>query len=420
MSSRTTVVAALGTAQTLAWASSYYLPAILVAPIARDLGRPASWVFAAFSGALVVTAALGPVVGQTIDRRGGRGVLCASNITLALGLALLAAAHGPVGLAAAWMVLGAGMAAGLYDAAYATLTGLYGREARGAITGITLIAGFASTIGWPLSTVLDAALGWRGACLAWAALHLVLGLPLNRFLIPLAPHAAALPHAAAMPQPVSEPAPPRAMALLAYVFAAVAMVSTGMASHLPRLLQAVGATSEAAVAAAALIGPAQVAARLFEWFVLRRLHPVTSACLATALHPVGAIFLAVFGPPAAAVFAVLHGAGNGMLSLAKGTLPLAVFGPEGYGLRTGQLAALGRCAQAGAPLVFGMALSRGGIGALALSGGLSLTALIALLMLGPAPATAQPLEKRELRLSPSWIRPPPDAPRHGEESKPGE
>ena len=361
MRSQTTVVTALGTAQTLAWASSYYLPAILVAPIARDLGLPASWVFAAFSGALVVTAALGPVVGQTIDRRGGRGVLCTSNITLALGLALLAAAHGPVGLAAAWMVLGAGMAAGLYDAAYATLTGLYGRKA-------------------------------RGACLVWAALHLVLGLPLNRFLIPLAPAAAARPHAAAVPQPVSEPAPPRAMALLTYVFAAVAMVSTGMASHLPRLLQAVGATSEAAVAAAALIGPAQVAARLFEWFVLRRLHPVTSTCLATALHPVGAVFLAVFGPPAAAAFAVLHGAGNGMLSIAKGTLPLAVFGPAGYGLRTGQLAALGRCAQAGAPLVFGMVLSRGGIGALALSGGLSLTALIALLMLRPAPAAAQPAD----------------------------
>jgi len=102
-----------------------------------------------------------------IDRRGGRGVLCLSNLVLAAGLALLAFAHGPVVLTVAWLVLGAGMALGLYDSAFATLAGLYGRDARGAITGITLIAGFASTVGWPLSAFLDGTVGWRGACLAW-------------------------------------------------------------------------------------------------------------------------------------------------------------------------------------------------------------------------------------------------------------
>jgi MFS family permease len=158
------VVIALGTAQTLAWASSYYLPAILGAPMAAELGMPASWVFGAFSGALVLSALLGPAVGRAIDRRGGRDVLALSNLVLAGGLVLLAIAHGPAVMVAGWLVLGAGMAMGLYDAAFATLAGLYGRAARGPITGITLIAGFASTVGWPLSAMLDEAVGWRGAC----------------------------------------------------------------------------------------------------------------------------------------------------------------------------------------------------------------------------------------------------------------
>ena len=124
--------------------------------------------FGLFSGALLLSAVLGPPVGRAIDNRGGRGVLALSNLVLAAGLVLL----------------GVGMAMGLYDPAFATLTGLYGRAARGPITGITLIAGFASTIGWPLSAFLDAQFGWRAACLIWAALHIVIGLPLNRLLNP--------------------------------------------------------------------------------------------------------------------------------------------------------------------------------------------------------------------------------------------
>ena len=163
---RSVVVGALGTAQTLAWGSSYYLPAILADPIAQGLGLSRTTVFALFSGALLLSAVLGPAVGRAIDNRGGRGVLALSNLVLATGLVLLSVAQGFVTLALAWAVLGVGMAMGLYDPAFATLTGLYGRAARGPITGITLIAGFASTVGWPLSAFLDAQFGWRTACLA--------------------------------------------------------------------------------------------------------------------------------------------------------------------------------------------------------------------------------------------------------------
>ena len=161
---RAVVVGALGTTQTLAWGSSYYLPAILAEPIAEGLGLSRAMVFGVFSGSLLLSALLGPAVGRAIDNRGGRGVLVLSNLVLAAGLILLAFAQSVIGLAAAWAVLGVGMALGLYDAAFATLAGLYGRAARGPITGITLIAGFASTIGWPLSAFLDASWGWRGAC----------------------------------------------------------------------------------------------------------------------------------------------------------------------------------------------------------------------------------------------------------------
>jgi len=376
---RSVVVLALGMSQTLAWASSYYLPAILADPIARELGISGTAVFAAFSAALLLSAALGPAVGRAIDCRGGRGVLCLSNLVLAAGLALLALAHGPVLLTVAWLVLGAGMALGLYDSAFATLAGLYRRDARGAITGITLIAGFASTVGWPLSAFLDGTVGWRGACLAWAALHLMVGLPLNRFLIPSAPPPP--PGDAAALAAGGETAPRGAMALLAFVFAVTWVVSTGMAAHLPRLLQAAGASASGAIAAAALVGPAQVAARLIEFGLMRRAHPLASARIATLLHPVGALALVLLGGPAAAVFTVLHGAGNGLLTIAKGTLPLALFGPAGYGLRTGVLSVPARVAQAGAPLLFGLLLDRVGLGVLLVSSGLGLASTVALLAL---------------------------------------
>lgn len=365
------MVLALGGAQTLAWASSYYLPAILADPIARDLRIPASWVFAAFSAALLLSAALGPAVGRAIDRQGGRGVLWRSSLVFAAGLAALAAAQGPVGLGAAWLVLGVGMGMGLYDAAFATLAGLHGREARNAITGVTLLAGFASTVGWPVTAWLDGMVGWRGACLVWAGLHLAVGLPLNR----------SLPSPAPAPGGVAaEPgaAPRGALALLAFVFAAMGMVGAGMAAHLPRLLQAAGASPGAALAAAALIGPVQVAARLLEFGAQRLLHPLATAALATTLHPVGAAALLLWGGPASAVFAVLHGAGAGLLTIARGTLPLTLFGPAGYGQRTGLLAVPARVAQAGAPLLFGLLLDAGWQAALTASALLGLAATAAL------------------------------------------
>src|SRR5437899_1761148 len=323
------------------------------------------------------------MIGRAIDRNGGRGVLVLSNLVLAAGLVWLALAQGPAGLAGAWVLLGIGMALGLYDSAFATLTALYGLEARAPITGITLIAGFASTVGWPLSALLDQTLGWRGACLGWAAPTLFVCLPMNWLLIPRP--AGPVPGAVAQE---AVPAPANGMVVLAFVFGAVGFFTGAMAAHLPRLLELAGASAAAAIAAAALMGPAQVAARLFEFGVLKRLHPLVSTRLALLTHPLGAVLLGMLGGPAAAVFALLHGAGNGLLTISRGTLPLALFGPAGYGRRTGIIAAPARVTTATAPLLFGLLLNAIGVGALIISGGLSLAALAALALLRVQPAGA--------------------------------
>jgi len=378
------IILALGTTQTLAWASSYYLPAILADPIGRDLGVSSNWIFAAFSASLVIAAVIGPRVGRQIDLVGGRQVLSISNLTLAAGLALLGCAPSIPMLVMAWLLLGAGMGLGLYDAAFGALGRIYGDKARRPITGITLLAGFASTVGWPLTAWGLDTIGWRDTCLAWAAAHILIGLPLNFFMLPAVRDAKTAVAAAVKPRiPID-----RTMILLAFAFAAAWSVTGAMAAHLPRILEAAGATTLQAVAAGALIGPAQVLARIVEASLLSRYHPLVSTRLACLAHPLGAAILALAGGGAAGVFAIFHGAGNGILTIARGTLPLAMFGPQNYGYRLGLIGAPARMAQAAAPLAFGLLIDSMGSRVLIVSSALSLAALAALALLRPQwPAT---------------------------------
>ncbi|HEV2189169.1 MAG TPA: MFS transporter [Stellaceae bacterium] len=379
--SKTTVVAALGSTQTLAWASSYYLPAILGAPIATALGIAPSIFFGVFSGALLLSSCLAPIVGRVIDRHGGRAVLTLSNVVLAAGLVMLGLAQGVGALIAAWLILGVGTAMGLYSPAFATLTRLYGLDARATITGITLFAGFASTIGWPVSAFMLEHYGWREACFFWAALNLFLCSPVNWLLIPPAPAEPPRPDVLDSAAQI-DPEPQRgAMLTLAFFFAATRFVSGALAAHLPRLLEGAGASAVAAIAAGALVGPAQVGARLFEFGLLRSFHPLIPARVAALLNPLGSAFLAALGPVGITLFAILHGAGNGMLTIAGGTLPLALFGPAGYGKRTGLLAVPTRIAESAAPLLFGLLIDQIGTAAITVSAGLCLAACASLFAL---------------------------------------
>lgn len=406
--SQTGVVLRLGTTQTLAWASSYYLPALLAAPLAAELDMAVTHVFGAFTLALVISALVGPAAGRAIDRHGGRAVLLVTNGLFALGLAALGFAQAEWQVWAAWCVVGVAMGSGLYDAAFATLVRLYPVSARNAITGITLIAGFASTVGWPLTQWGLDTLGWRGTCLGWAALHLALGLPLHG-LLPRGRVEEAPPVRAesAPSSPAHSGAPAQAPAgngvalVLAAVFAIAWFTSTAMAAHLPLLLQAQGLSASTALGVAMLVGPAQVAGRLLEFGFLRRAHPLLSSRFATAGHPIGVLLLALGGSVGAWLFAVMHGMGNGILTIAKGTLPLVVFGAAGYGERQGWLMAPARVSQAFAPVLFGLAMAHWGGRALWLTAGLGLLALALLqgLALHMARRAAAPATS-----------PPPDAP----------
>lgn len=295
-------------------------------------------------------------------------------------------AQGITGLFAAWLILGIGMGSGLYEAAFSALVRLYGMASRSAITGITLIAGFASTVGWPLSSLLESQMGWRGACFVWAGLHLMIGLPLN-LNIPKA-HAFAFSRKKELASDDGKHAGAsmRQAVVLAFVFSITWFISTALAAHLPRLLQIGGLTLAGAVAVGALVGPAQVAGRLLEFGLLRQVHPLLSARLASLMHPIGATALALVGSPVAALFAVLHGTGNGILTIAKGTLPLVLFGPHGYGERQGLLMIPARIAQALAPWIFAICLDRWGAGALWLSVSLGIAAFFALLFFPKMPS----------------------------------
>ncbi|UIP18403.1 MFS transporter [Achromobacter deleyi] len=394
--SQSRVVGTLGTAQTLAWASSYYLPAMLATPMASELGLPAPTVYAAFSVALVASALIGPWAGHAIDRHGGRAVLTGTSLLFASGLAMLGLAQGPWSMFAAWLVIGVAMGAGLYEAAFSSLVRLYGLHARGAITGITLIAGFASTVGWPMSAWMETEFGWRGACFGWAALHLLIGLPLNAWLprasvgLPVERPVTHESRPVDAPLPAKPESPGLTTALLAFVFAATWFISTAMATHLPRMLEATGASLAAAVGVGALIGPAQVAGRVLEFSFLRGVHPLLSARLAALAHPAGVAILLMAGPAFAPAFAILHGAGNGILTIAKGTLPLVLFGTQGYGARQGWLMMPARVAQALAPFLFGLALDAWGANALWLSGALGSAAFGALIVLRARPTPVRP------------------------------
>ncbi|MCJ2137792.1 MFS transporter [Methylobacterium sp. J-026] len=357
------VISALGVVEILAWGSSFYLPAVLAGPVAESAGWPLSWVVGGLSVGLLVAAVASPHVGAAIHRHGGRPVLALAALLLAAGLTTLALAPVLPVYLAGWLLLGLGMGCGLYDPAFATLGRLYGAEARPAITTLTLWGGFASTVCWPLSAFLVAHVGWRGACLAYAGLHLGVTLPLVLLLIPNPPTlpAAAERHRANTgPLSVQER---RAFLLFAGVLILGGAILSLVSVHLLTLLQARGVALAAAISYGALIGPAQVGARIVEMSFQGRHHPLWTLTAALGLVALGLALLA-YGPPGVGVWLVLYGGGNGIYSIARGTVPLALFGSVRYPLMVGRLARPGLVAQALAPPAGAFVLTQAGPDAL--------------------------------------------------------
>jgi len=353
------VAAALGVAQTIAWACTYYLPAVIAGPVASELEVPLALVVGAFSAALLVAGLAAPRIGRAIEARGGRGVLALSAPVLAAGLALMGLLPGLAGWVLAWLVTGLGMAMGLYDAAFSTLGRLYGRSARQAITIVTLFAGFASTLAFPAGALLLPELGWRGLCLLYAALHLAVVLPVYLAFVPRAAPLEPAPSAAPDAGPKADATAQRwAFRWLALFFTLRTVISSIFAVHLILLLQGLGLTLTAAVGVAAAVGAAQVGGRVMEFTLGARAHPLTVARAGALLLPLGLVGL-LAGPAAglltlsaaALLFALAYGTSNGILTISRGAVPLALFGPQGYATRMGRLARPNLVAGALAPVL---------------------------------------------------------------------
>lgn len=344
------VVSALGVVMIFTWGSTFYLIAVLAAPIAANTGWSLGGITGAFSGALLIAGLVSPAIGRAISRYGGRPVLATGCGLIAVGLLTIGIAPALWVFWAGWALLGVGMAAGLYDPAFASLGRLYGAEARGAITLLTLWGGFASTVCWPLSTLMLDAWGWRGVTVAYAAIHLFGTMPLVLWAIPAVSPDPVIAAADGNRPSGSSVREPLVFGLMAAMLVLYSLIVVNISTWLFAFLEAQGRTLATAVALGALIGPAQVGARILEMAGRGRHHPIWTLVISTVAIAAGLVLLALdLGFAAAAL--ILYGGGNGLFSIARGTLPLAVFGAERYAAVMGRLARPSLIASAAAPLL---------------------------------------------------------------------
>ncbi|WP_028240816.1 MFS transporter [Stutzerimonas azotifigens] len=390
---RLRLVGALGITQILSWGCSYYLLAVLATPISEDTGWTTTLIVGGFSWGMLAAGLVSPWMGRRVDRHGGRSVLAASSILLALGLTLIGLAPGLALYYLGWTVMGAGMACGLYDAAFATLGRLLGKDAKPSLTGVTLLGGLASTLSWPAIAALEQWFGWRQACLVLAATQLAVSLPIHLLLVPDTRKRGGMDRPATPLGHIAPTAMPndRLFLLVAAIFTLQAFVTVSLSVHLLEVLRQLGMATATALAIGMLIGPSQVGARLLEFTVGRNLAPTWSARIAMTLLLIGTLCLLTGKPWVAFAAIVLYGAGNGIQTIAKGTLPLALFGVEGYGARMGLLARPILLAQACGPLLAAFFLEAVGPVGLLLALGLALLlAALGAWLLPMAPRTVSP------------------------------
>ena len=341
------LVFALGVGQIFAWGTSFYLLSVIAKPLSDELGWSTATSFAGLTLAFISAGICAPAVGLLIEKFGGRPVLAASSFLLASGLTLLGMVESLPFYYAAWIVLGAAMSAGLYDAAFSALGKLYGSEARPLMSELTLYGGFASTICWPITAYVVAHHDWRSACFLYAAVHLFICMPLHLTMMPKQMMTSEVVH---LTRTESQPATFRwsDFVLVATVLTIAAALASVIAQHAVMLLQGVGYSIAAAVSLGMLIGPSQVASRIAERVLGRLYHPGWALVASTVLVFAGLLLL-WWGMSLAALALIFYGAGNGIYSIARGAVPLAVFGPDGYAPLMGKIAFPSLVAQALAP-----------------------------------------------------------------------
>jgi MFS family permease len=351
----------LGLSQILSWGAIYYTPVLIAPLIAEERGWSLTFAMGGFSLGLLAAGLCSPLIGRMIDQHGGHVVMPLGALLGAAGLIGIAYATNPVLYLAVWMMLGAAMAASLYDPAFATLARIFGTDARRAITLLTFIGGFASTVSWPATYFLIGAIGWRGTYSLYAALLALLAAPLLAFALPRE-HAAAqvLPEGSLPKRAKHLPAAGWPFVLVAIGFATYAFNLSALTANMLAIFARFGIDPATVVLIGALFGPAQVTARFLEFTFARKLHPLTIARFAVALLIFAYGMFALLGLSAAVVatFVILFGLANGLITIARGTVPLALFGPSGYGRLLGRIARPTLVMQAIGPLVLAFVAER--------------------------------------------------------------
>ena len=354
-------VSVLGITQIITWGILFYPPVLTLPLIAADHGWSTSFAMGGFSLGLFVAGLVAPRVGALIDRHGGHVVMPVGSLIAATGVVALVYADHWVAYLAVWMVLGVAMAAQLYDAAFATLGRIFGGASRRPITTLTLAGGFASTVGWPVARLLLDTVGWRGTYLVYAVVLVAVAAPLHAFALPRRHAESEAPKASAPTTPATVyPAGGWVFVLVATAFGAYAFVPSGLSAHLLAIFGRAGIDAGTVVLIGALFGPSQVAARLCEFIFARNVHPLVMVRGAVILLVCGFAMLAFLGISlaTAAAFAVLFGMANGLFTIARGTVPLLLFGPVGYGRLVGRLAGPWLLMQSIAPLTLAFVAER--------------------------------------------------------------
>lgn len=358
------LVAALGVTQIIGYGTVYYAFPILAPAVAREFGVGEPFLFGLFSVGMLLGGALAPVLGRLLDRLGATRIMTAGSLSMTVLLALQALSPNLYVFGGLMILIEVLSFAVLYDAAFAMLAQKCPDNTRSAITRLTLIAGFASTIFWPLSGYLVDVLGWRGTLLVYAASHvLCVAIHLWTATVPWAaarvlPDRSVLPATAVSSPGMSAASAMRAFQLLAIGFALTGMAISAVTVHLVEILGSLD-IGEAVYPAAMVMGPAQVVVRVLDATVWRDRHPMFVAVLSAGAILVAIVLLLLPGPasPVAFGFAATLGAGAGLSSIVRGAVPVALFGTTGLGLRLGRLAAIRNMLGAAAPFLFAWVVS---------------------------------------------------------------
>jgi MFS family permease len=334
-------VTVLGVTQILAWGGIFYTPVLMVPLIAEDRGFSFTFAMGGFSIGLLCAGFVSPTIGGLIDRYGGHRVMPFGSLAGAAGLVGLTLAQDPVSYVLVWMLLGVAMSASLYDPAFATLGRIFGATARQPITVLTLAGGFASTVSWPVTYALLKPLGWQGTYVFYAALLAFVAAPLHAFALPRHRAETLVKRTDdGMPPPAVHPPGGQVFLLLLLAFTAYSFIPSGISTHLLTIFKGAGIDAGTAVLIGSFFGPAQVAARMCEFLFAKDIHPLRVARFAAGLLVAAFGMLMALGitVPSAVAFALMFGAANGLITIARGAVPLALFGPAGYGRLIGRIA----------------------------------------------------------------------------------